>query len=83
MESAAVEEMSEQNRHRVGALGIAPALFDFVENELLPEIGVDSSRLWKGLESIVGELTPTNRALLERRDELQAQIDEWHLARQG
>ncbi len=83
MESAAVEEMSEQKRHRVGALSIAPELFDFVENELLPDIGLKSPEFWQGLESIVTELTPTNRALLERRDELQAQIDEWHLARQG
>ncbi len=83
MESAAVEEMSAQNRHRVGALSIAPELFEFVENELLPEIGAESGAFWQGLESIVTELTPTNRALLERRDRLQAQIDEWHLARKG
>ncbi len=83
MESAAVEEMSEQKRHRVGALSIAPELFEFVENELLPEVGLESGQFWQGLESIVTELTPTNRALLERRDELQAQIDEWHLARRG
>ncbi len=83
MESAAVEEMSEQKRHRVGALSIAPELFDFVENELLPDIGLKSADFWQSLESIVTDLTPMNRALLERRDELQAQIDEWHLARQG
>ncbi len=83
MESAAVEKLSTKNRHRVGALSIAPELFEFVENELLPEIGVEAAEFWRGLESIVSELTPTNRALLERRDRLQAQIDEWHLARKG
>jgi len=31
----------------------------------------------------VSDLTSTNRALLERRDELQQQIDEWHVARLG
>ena len=64
-----------EDRHRVGALSIAPELFEFVENELLPELGLRSGDFWQGLESIVTDLAPTNRALLERRDKLQQQID--------
>jgi len=75
--------MSMKDRHRVGALSIAPELFEFVENELLPELGLRSGEFWQRLESIVMDLAPTNRALLERRDELQQQIDDWHLARKG
>ncbi len=82
MESAVVEKMSTQDRHRVGALSIAPVFFDFVENELLPEIGFDSGDFWQGLEAIVTELTPVNRALLSTRDELQQTIDDWHADRQ-
>ena len=83
MESAAVEKMSKKDRHRAGTLRIATVFYEFVENELLPEIGIKSDDFWQGLESIVTDLTPTNRAVLERRDELQAQIDAWQLARKG
>jgi malate synthase len=57
--------------------------FEFVEQELLPAIGFKSDIFWSGLEAIVNELTPTNRALLAVRDELQQQIDDWHIARRG
>ena len=83
MESAAVEKMSTVNRQRAGTLRIATVFYEFVENELLPEIGFSSDDFWQGLESIITDLTPTNRALLARRDELQQQIDDWHVARQG
>ena len=56
---------------------------DFVEQELLPAIGLKPDVFWSGLESIIVDLTPTNRSLLAVRDELQRQIDEWHDARHG
>ncbi|MDH3615560.1 MAG: malate synthase G [Gammaproteobacteria bacterium] len=75
--------MSIDDRRRAGALSISPVLFDFVEQELLPAIGFKSDEFWGGLESIVTDLTPVNRSLLAVRDELQEQIDEWHVTRQG
>ena len=75
--------MSTEDRQLAGTLRIATVFYEFVENELLPEIGFKSDDFWQGLESIVTDLTPTNRALLERRDQLQQQIDEWHTARPG
>ena len=53
-------------------------LVSFVEEELLPGLGIEAERLWSGLARIVEELTPRNRALLERRDALQERIDAWH-----
>jgi len=73
---------STENR-RVGNLQVDPVFHGFVEDELLPAIGFDSARFWGGLESLIEDLTPTNRELLATRDTLQAQIDEWHIARQG
>ncbi len=73
---------STENR-QVGNLLVDPVFHDFVEDELLPAIGFDSTRFWGGLESLIDDLTPTNRELLATRDTLQAQIDEWHIARQG
>jgi len=54
-----------------------------VEGELLPAIDLDPSKFWQGLESLVDELTPTNRDLLAVRDDLQLRIDQWHIARAG
>ncbi len=57
---------------------IAPALYHFVTKEALPGTGVDTHAFWNGLAELVTELTPKNQALLARRDQLQAQIDQWH-----
>mgnify|MGYP001554144378 FL=1 len=65
------------------ALTIAPVFAQFVEDELLPAIGVQPAVFWEGLEAIINDLTPVNRALLGKRDEMQQKIDEWHAARRG
>ncbi|MEB3752813.1 malate synthase G [Acinetobacter sp. MD2(2019)] len=65
-------------RIQKGKLAIAKELYDFIENEALPSSGVNSESYWKGFEQVVVELSPKNKALLAKRDELQAKIDEWH-----
>ena len=64
-------------------LTVAPELQRFVEDELLPGIGVDAAAFWEGLAALVGELMPENRDLLAKRDALQEKIDAWHEARIG
>ncbi|WP_111894160.1 malate synthase G [Acinetobacter sp. MB5] len=65
-------------RIQKGKLAIAKELYDFIENEALPGSGLDSDSYWKGFEQIVVDLSPKNKALLAKRDDLQAKIDEWH-----
>ena len=65
------------------ALTITPVFAQFVEDELLPAIGVRPATFWAGLESIIDDLTPVNRALLEKRDEIQQKIDAWHATHEG
>jgi len=67
----------------VGGLNVAKPLFDLVEQEMVPGTRVDPSAFWAALGEIVRDLGPKNRALLERRNMLQRQIDDWHLARKG
>jgi malate synthase len=64
-------------------LQVARPLHDFIEREALPATGVASDAFWKGFSQLIHEFGPRNRALLERRDLLQQQIDEWHRARRG
>jgi malate synthase len=77
------DEMSMNEQREFSALRISPVFGQFVEDELLPAIGVSPEVFWPGLESIINDLTPVNRALLEKRGEIQGQIDDWHIARRG
>ncbi|MFN3460714.1 MAG: malate synthase G [Oceanibaculum sp.] len=70
-------------RVEVGGLKIARVLYDFVNDEVIPQTGRKAADVWAGLDAIVHDLAPKNRALLARRDEMQAKIDAWHKARKG
>ncbi|UXY53515.1 malate synthase G [Pseudomonas tohonis] len=70
-------------RVQVGGLQVARVLFDFVNNEAIPGTGISAEKFWAGAEAVINDLAPKNKALLAKRDELQAQIDAWHQARAG
>jgi malate synthase len=67
-------------RHR---LLVANPLLRFVEDEVLPAIGLASDPFWRGFDAIVHDLAPKNIALLAERDRLQAALDEWHRTHPG
>ena len=71
--------MSE--RVEVGGLRVAQCLHDLINDEIVPETGVDNEAFWRSLAGIVRDLGPKNRELLDRRDRLQAQVDAWHAER--
>ncbi|MFW5679780.1 MAG: malate synthase G, partial [Pseudomonadota bacterium] len=64
-------------------LNVAAKLAAFVETEALPGTGVDTAAFWDGFARLVADFTPKNRALLQVREDLQARIDAWHLARRN
>ena len=70
-------------RISAGGLQVAKTLYDFIENKALPGTGVATDAFWQGFGAIVTDLAPLNRALLSKREQLQAQVDEWCLARRG
>ena len=74
-----MSQSCNSNRIQKGSLAIDHQLYDFIENEVLPKVGVDSDSYWSGFEKVIKEFTPRNKALLETRDKIQAQIDQWHL----
>ncbi len=68
----------------VGGLKVAKPLYELVENKIIPGTGISSCTVfWEELQSILTDLMPRNRELLEKREELQARIDKWHLSRKG
>ena len=64
-------------------LQVDQQLVDFIENEALTGLDVGADTFWKGFSELVHGMGPKNRALLEKRADIQRQIDEWHGARQG
>ena len=68
---------------QVGGLQVAKVLFDFVNNEAIPGTGLDADQFWAGADKVIHDLAPKNKALLAKRDDLQARIDAWHQAAAG
>lgn len=59
-------------------LQVSPILHEFLETEALPGTGIASDDFWRSFSDLVHDLGPKNRALLERREELQEQLDNWY-----
>ena len=66
-----------------GGLKVAGVLADFIEREVLPGTHVHSKGFWHGFEVLINKLAPVNRALLQQREALQQQIDDWHAEHRG
>ena len=64
-----------------GGLSIDKELWDFVNGEALPGTGISQDEFWSDLETLFDELGPKNDALLAKREDLQAKMDEWYTAK--
>ena len=73
--------MSERVKH--GNLQVSHELDSFLQNEVLPGIDVEADSFWSAFEKILQEFGGRNKALLDKRKEIQKQIDEWHISRKG
>ncbi|HSU54733.1 MAG TPA: malate synthase G, partial [Candidatus Dormibacteraeota bacterium] len=65
---------------QAGGMQVAPVLHELLEKRIAPQTRITPAEFWTGLERIVAELGPRNRALLQKRDALQSKIDAWHHA---
>ncbi|WP_112662743.1 malate synthase G [Microvirga flavescens] len=68
-------------RVQVAGLKVAKVLYDFVQQKALTGTGISSETFWNGLAALIKEFAPRDRELLAVRDRLQAQIDDYHRAR--
>ncbi|MGL4238053.1 malate synthase G [Tabrizicola sp.] len=71
-----------QRTDRAG-LQVADVLARFVEDEALPGTGITPTAFWEGFSGLLRDFAPGNRALLAKREALQAKIDAWHITRRG
>ena len=66
-----------------GNLSVSSTLLDFINQEVVPGTDIEVEDLWKKFDIAVHELEPINKALIEKRENIQKKIDEWHLANKG
>ena len=66
------------DRINAGSLQVDKKLYDFINDEALPGTGVSADDFWSGFDRVVHGLSPRNRELLAKRDDLQRRIDAWY-----
>ncbi|OSI30827.1 malate synthase G [Neisseria dumasiana] len=72
------------NYTQAAGLQVDNHLYQFIENEVLAKHpNVKSAEFWQGFTELVQKFAPRNRALLEKRDAIQAKIDAWHKQNAG
>lgn len=67
-------------RISVGGLQVSPLLFDFINQQALPKTGIEQANFWASFEELISTFSPRNKALLNKREDMQQQIDDWHNA---
>tara|TARA_Y100000768_G_scaffold355150_1_gene308611 strand:- start:372 stop:2516 length:2145 start_codon:yes stop_codon:yes gene_type:complete len=64
-------------------LKINTKLLNFVNNEIIPGTNIESDEFWAKFAEIVHELAPINKKLIQKREDIQKKIDEWHKKNKG
>lgn len=64
-------------------ISIDSALHGFVTESVLAPLALDGDRFWADFAALLERFVPVNRKLLEKREDLQAKIDDWHRVRKG
>ncbi|KRO98127.1 MAG: malate synthase G [SAR86 cluster bacterium BACL1 MAG-120823-bin87] len=74
------ESLVSNNYISKGSLSVSDKLANFVSDELLPGLAITPENFWDQLETIIHTFAPKNKELLAKRESIQGQIDQWHLA---
>ena len=64
-------------------LKISSTLFEFINKEAIPETNIDIDEFWGKFSRAVHDLSPINKALIQKREEIQKKIDDWHKSKKG
>ena len=59
-------------------LKISNTLYKFINDEVLPGTKIKHEEFWQNFSDVVHELSPINKSLVEKREQIQKKIDEWH-----
>ena len=68
---------------KINNLQVDEPLFKFLNEEAIPGTNINVDKFWEDFDKAVHNLAPINKELLEKRDQIQKKIDEWHLSKKG
>ena len=68
-----------EDKHIFSNISVEKSLFDFISNEVCIDLNFTAEGFFKSLSEILDELQKDNIHLLTKRDNLQSQIDKWHI----
>ncbi len=71
------------NRLNRSNLQVSEVLVKFIENEALPNTGVNSDVFWSKLEAILDKFVPQNKLLLQKRTSFKNKIDNFYKTNKG
>ena len=63
-----------------GKLSISTSLHALLEQEIAPDLNLDTAKFWQDFQKIAEKYIPINEDLLKKREELQTKVDEWHIS---
>ena len=64
-------------------LKVSSTLLKFINNEAIPGTNLKIEEFWNDFSDTVHELSPVNKALIQKREDIQKKIDDWHKSNQG
>ncbi len=59
------------------------ALASFIENDVLEGLDLDPNKFWSNFEKFLKEYSLLANQFLKTRDDIQSQIDQWHIDHKG
>jgi malate synthase len=77
------QTVNDSQQDQESTLEISSDIKEVLENEILPGLDISAEEFWISFEKIIDNFSPRNKALLERRQEIQTLIDEWHISKRG
>ena len=64
-------------------LKVSSTLLEFINNEVIPNTNIDIDKFWNKFSEVVHELSPINKALIQKREIIQKKLDDWHKLNKG
>ena len=71
--------INNNNYIKNGNIFVEKSLYNFVNKEILKNTKITPKRFWNGLDKAMNILKPKNEKLLQKREEIQSLINNWHI----